>query len=50
MIDRNLASFFDQKLKKVMEELALCQNNPITLPGRDGLDETNRDSEAIQTL
>ena len=50
MIDRNLASFFDQKLKKVMEELALCQNSPITLPGRDGLDESNRDSEAIQTL
>ena len=46
MIDRNLASYFDQKLKKVMEELALCQNNPIALPGRDGLDESNRDSEA----
>ena len=23
-IDRNLASYFDAKLKKVMEELALC--------------------------
>lgn len=50
MIDRNLASYFDQKLKKVMEELALCQNNPIALPGRDGLDESNRDSEAAQAL
>ena len=26
-IDRNLASYFDTKLKKVMEELAKSQNN-----------------------
>ena len=46
-IDRNLASYFDQKLKKVMEELALSQNNPIMMPG---LEELPRDSEAMTTL
>ena len=43
-IDRNLASFFDQKLKKVMEELALCQNNPASLA------DMPKDSEAALSL
>ena len=34
-IDRNLASYFDTKLKKVMEELALSQN---AISAKDSLD------------
>ena len=39
-IDRNLASYFDTKLKKVMEELALSQNN-IGNENKEGSDENS---------